>query len=82
MVEIQPEGFLDGQMTVGGGIGQITGPNRFTVPLQPGDNADELNYGELRDSAVKTLAAGIPLPQRIARRREPVANSAVGARTA
>ncbi len=47
VVEVQPEGWLNGKQTVGGDIGEVSGENRFTVPLESGDMADQLNFGEL-----------------------------------
>ena len=44
--EEQPSEFGDGQETVGGGIGTVSGDDEFTVPLAAGDNATELNFGE------------------------------------
>lgn len=44
--EEQPSLFVDGQETVGGGIGTITDNDEFTVELAAGDNATELNFGE------------------------------------
>ena len=46
MQEEQPSAFGDGQDTVGGGIGFVSGNDEFTVPLEAGDNATELNFGE------------------------------------
>jgi uncharacterized repeat protein (TIGR01451 family) len=47
VVEVQPAGFRNGKLTVGGGIGEVSGENQFTVPLEPGDDATQLNFGEL-----------------------------------
>jgi uncharacterized repeat protein (TIGR01451 family) len=44
--EEQPSAFVDGQETVGGGIGTITGNDEFTAVLAAGDSATELNFGE------------------------------------
>jgi hypothetical protein len=44
--EVQPNTFVDGQETVGGGIGTVTANDEFTVVLAAGDNATELNFGE------------------------------------
>jgi uncharacterized repeat protein (TIGR01451 family) len=46
VLQTQPAGFLSGKMTVGGGIGTIAGDNHFSVPLQSGDDANNLNFGE------------------------------------
>ncbi len=44
--EVQPAGYRNGKMTVGGGLGEIAGPDTFFVQLGNGQNATELNYGE------------------------------------
>ena len=44
--EEQPELFDDGQETVGGSIGTITGDDEFSATLQEGENATELHFGE------------------------------------
>ena len=44
--EVQPDLFDDGQETVGGPIGTVSGNDEFAVTLQEGENATELNFGE------------------------------------
>ncbi len=53
VLETQPAGFADGRETVGGGQGTIAANDRFNVTLARGDNATNLNFGELSNQPTK-----------------------------
>ncbi|MCA9170226.1 MAG: DUF11 domain-containing protein, partial [Planctomycetales bacterium] len=45
--ETQPSTFRDGQETAAGGQGTVADDDLFSVTLAPGDNAQQLNFGEI-----------------------------------
>jgi hypothetical protein len=46
VIEVQPTGLRDGRDTVTGGQGSVSGNDRFTITLAPGDDAAGLIFGE------------------------------------
>lgn len=53
VLETQPTGFADGRDTAAGGQGTVAANDRFNVTLARGDNATNLNFGELSNQPTK-----------------------------